>query len=747
MLAWLFLLGCLVPSGPSLVFGQSNEKKSKSAAKSSSKSTETLVAKLKKSLVTVKTTDRDGQLLGIGTGFVIDANGLIATNFHVIGEGRPIQLELWPNIPLTVQAIQASSRTKDLAILRVKLPAEPLIPLPLADGSIVDQGTEVLALGNPLGFRQSVVKGLVSGIREIDGQELIQMAIPIEPGNSGGPLVDLKGKVHGIINMKSAVARNVGFAIPVVRLRELFENPNPIVMEKWVRLSGVDPDKWQVVMGGDWRERSSILQVTSNGLGFGGRSLCLNQTVIPNGDFEVAVEVKLSDESGAAGLVFYADGQDRHYGFYPTNGKLRLTCFRGADVTSWEILREVSSPYYRPGQWNHLRVRVKESEISCFVNDQLVIKEKHRAFRSGLAGVAAYRGTLAEFRRFELAEGEIAHPSLSEASKAFLESVLASNGNVQPLLTEPSLPDLQTQGPLLARELNREADRLHEKAQELRRWSEDARLAPILVQLAQLLADESPDDLLEGALLIAALDHPDLDIPAYVARVAKMADEISSGLSKDAPAERKLDALNRYLFIENGFHGGLEEYYHPANNHLDRVIDDREGMPITLSLLYIDLGRRLGLKIEGVGLPGHYVVRFRESRSESMIIDVFNKASVLDDEAVASMVLASRNRLPTDEELRSQPTLAILQRILSNLVEVSRQSSDFESLYRYTGGYLALDSEAIEMRLLHGMASHQTNRFEMALSDLDWLFERDLPGLDMEQLSRSRKELRERLKK
>jgi regulator of sirC expression with transglutaminase-like and TPR domain len=130
-----------------------------------------------------------------------------------------------------------------------------------------------------------------------------------------------------------------------------------------------------------------------------------------------------------------------------------------------------------------------------------------------------------------------------------------------------------------------------------------------------------------------------------------------------------------------------------------------------------------------------------------MIIDVFNKASVLDDEAVASMVLASRNRLPTDEELRSQPTLAILHRILSNLVEVSRQSSDFESLYRYTGGYLALDSEAIEMRLLHGMASHQTNRFEMALSDLDWLFERDLPGLDMEQLSRSRKELRERLEK
>src|SRR5207253_2376404 len=81
------------------------------------------------------------------------------------------------------------------------------------------QGLGVVAIGNPHGLKHSVVTGVVSGTREIDGRQMIQLAIPIEPGNSGGPLLDLEGRVHGLLTMKSAVTENLGFAMPVSALK------------------------------------------------------------------------------------------------------------------------------------------------------------------------------------------------------------------------------------------------------------------------------------------------------------------------------------------------------------------------------------------------------------------------------------------------------------------------------------------------------------------------------------------------
>src|SRR5204862_4517779 len=96
----------------------------------------------------------------------------------------------------------------------------------------------------------------------------------------------------------------------------------------------------------------------------------------------------------------------------------------------------------------------------------------------------------------------------------------------------------------------------------------------------------------------------------------------------------KLAALNEYLFVGNGFHGSRTDYYHKANSFLSRVIDDREGLPITLSVLYIELAQRLGLKIEGVGLPAHFVVRHVPANGEPQLIDVFEGAKPLSrDEA------------------------------------------------------------------------------------------------------------------
>ena len=154
----LSLLPSLLPSlSPSLV-AQEDLKADDLAA---SQDNSALITKVRASLVTIKLMGRDGDQIGMGTGFVIDSDGLIATAFHVISEGRPITVELSSGRKLPVISIEASDRSSDLAIVRVDIEGKPLSALPLAEAEATAQGTRVLAFGNPLGLRNSVVAGIV----------------------------------------------------------------------------------------------------------------------------------------------------------------------------------------------------------------------------------------------------------------------------------------------------------------------------------------------------------------------------------------------------------------------------------------------------------------------------------------------------------------------------------------------------------------------------------------------------------
>jgi serine protease Do len=703
------------------------------------KSTVALTAEIRDSLVTIRVGDRDGDEVGMGTGFVVDEKGLIATNLHVIREGRKVNVELWPNIELEVLAIEATSRSDDLAIIRVAPGKHKLKPIPLGDKNIVAQGVEVLAFGNPHGLRHSVVQGVVSAVREIESRQMIQVAMPIEPGNSGGPLVDREGIVRGIVNMKSLKAENIGFAIPIGRLLELMESTNPITLERWVRLAGVDEKVWKPLLGAQWRERSGIIDVSGAGTGFGGRSLCLYQPPVPAKSFEVAVQVKLDKEVGAAGLVFHADGQDKHYGFYPTNGSLRLTCFQGSTVYAWEIVSEVSSKHYLPGQWNYLKVRVQPPLIQCFVNGELVIESEHSGLTEGQVGLVKFRDTHAEFRQFRLDES-IQDDVLSKESREWFEKMpdLTKLMQVDDL---KSIEILAATSEASSRELLRQAQRMSRQVEHLRRMAADVRITPLLHQLSQLFATEEPSDLLTGALLIAALDHPDLDVEAYIRRIDAMASEVAKQLPEDADEEQKLKALDHYLFEENGFHGGQEEYYHEANNHLDRVIDDREGMPITLAVLYIELGRRLELNIEGIGLPGHFIVRHRPSNGTPTMIDVFDKAKRMTDEQIALLAAAGSQFLLVDGEYPAQRPLDILVRILRNLLRSAERIGDFESMRAYAEGLVALRSDEPEFRLMRGIVRYQTDRLQAASEDFEWLLNSSSPTIDPERVQRMHEQL------
>lgn len=162
-----------------------------------------------------------------GSGFIIDASGLVVTNYHVIEDAVEVRVRMADGRELPAEIVGTDPRT-DIGLLRVA--SDTSLPIaPLGDSSTLMPGDWVIAIGDPLGYDHSVTAGIVSAIsrRDIrpDGRELygdfIQIDAPINPGNSGGPLIDVHGNVIGVNTIVNRVANNIAFAIPINMVKAL----------------------------------------------------------------------------------------------------------------------------------------------------------------------------------------------------------------------------------------------------------------------------------------------------------------------------------------------------------------------------------------------------------------------------------------------------------------------------------------------------------------------------------------------
>ncbi len=693
---------------------------------------EKIAREAKSSVVQVSFSGRDGKRLGLGTGFIISPDGLIATNLHVIGEARPISVELSDKRKFDVTTVHASDRTLDLALIRID--AKDLPALPLGNSERVEQGASFAAIGNPLGLQYSVVSGVVSGRREIEGRKMLQLAMPIERGNSGGPVIDKEGHVIGIVTMKSLVTENLGFAVEINELKRLQEKPNPVPISSWLTIGTLDPKQWTPRFGGNWSQRSG--RITASGTGadpIGRRMICVAEAELPALPFELGVAVRLEDEAGAAGLIFHSDGGEKHYGFYPSAGKLRLSRFEGPSVFHWHVLQEIESEHYRPGEWNHLKVRFEQDKFKCFVNDQLVIESADDVLPAGKSGLAKFRDTVADFKQFRVAK-EIPPTQIPQEKQLEIDRAIAQ---LPPLATlkPDQLRPLAAEPLTSAAVLRDKARQLEIRAKELERIAADVHTLSVTADLKAVFGGkEESIDLLRGALALARLDDDELDAEHYVQRVDAMAAEIKRRWMKDADEQEKLAALNKYLFAENGFHGSRTNYYHRANSYLNNVIDDREGLPITLSVLYIELGRRLGLQIEGVGLPGHFIVRHVPTEGDGQLVDVFEGGTLLSREDAAGLVRNFAGRELQDEDLRTSTKKEIVLRMLRNLLRVAQDNDNKEAMLGYVEAMLATDGELIQERGMRAILRYQTGRRDAAVADLDWFLENRPEGIDLEAI-------------
>ncbi len=139
---------------------------------------------------------------------------------------------------------------------------------------------------------------------------------------------------------------------------------------------------------------------------------------------------------------------------------------------------------------------------------------------------------------------------------------------------------------------------------------------------------ESQINLAKAALYIAAEEYPDLDIEEYLNALATMAAEIQERLPTPRYPLKVIQSINEYLYKDLGFQGNTENYYDPRNSFLNEVIDRRVGIPITLSLVYLEIAKRLDFPMVGIGMPGHFLIR-PEFEEAGIFVDAFHQGEVL----------------------------------------------------------------------------------------------------------------------
>ncbi len=179
----------------------------------------------------------------VGTGFIVDAGGLVVTNLHVVAGEAKIIVRLSDNSSLPVLRIAAVDPDRDLALLDVD-PAKPLPTLTLGDSDAMSAGDAIIAIGNPLGVLDySVSNGLVSSVRKLtDDLTVLQISAPISQGSSGGPLFNQFGDVVGVTTAIITAGQNLNLAVPSNYVRPMLRNNQPISLDKFAAATR-DPDE------------------------------------------------------------------------------------------------------------------------------------------------------------------------------------------------------------------------------------------------------------------------------------------------------------------------------------------------------------------------------------------------------------------------------------------------------------------------------------------------------------------------
>jgi regulator of sirC expression with transglutaminase-like and TPR domain len=260
-------------------------------------------------------------------------------------------------------------------------------------------------------------------------------------------------------------------------------------------------------------------------------------------------------------------------------------------------------------------------------------------------------------------------------------------------------------------------------------------------EMRQAFAAEvaKPDEAIRleyAALLVAAEDeaHLNVDVVECLLRLAGLGIEARERVA--AAPGLAVEAFNRFIFEEAGFAGNQLNYHEPANSFLNRVIERRTGIPITLSIVYMEVGRKAGLEVDGIGLPGHFIVRARESDAlESTLVDPFHGKTLEREDCQDRLDQVYDGQVAlTDEHLRAATTRQILVRLLTNLKAIYARANSYRRTLAIIDRILLLTPLDAGEHRDRGIILSQLERLPEAIDELEAYLQMASNASDAEQV-------------
>ncbi|MBK7614255.1 MAG: tetratricopeptide repeat protein [Vitreoscilla sp.] len=266
-----------------------------------------------------------------------------------------------------------------------------------------------------------------------------------------------------------------------------------------------------------------------------------------------------------------------------------------------------------------------------------------------------------------------------------------------------------------------------------------------------LVAEDDGFSTLEAAIALGQDADRDLDPQTVLLEVDALAARLKQRLPADASPTHRVQVLNRFFFRELGFASNVNDFHHPDNSYLHRVLDSRRGIPVTLAVLYVELAQHIGLRAGGVSFPGHFLVKLRMPYGE-VVIDPVNGESLsrarLDEWLEPfrrGQGAAGDAETPLGLFLQTALPREIIARMLRNLKHVHRQAGNLMALLAVQDRLVCLLPQAWEERRDRGLALAEANQPGAALADLAAYLEHSPVAADAAALRHLVSELRDAL--
>ncbi|HEX3094835.1 MAG TPA: transglutaminase-like domain-containing protein [Candidatus Angelobacter sp.] len=269
----------------------------------------------------------------------------------------------------------------------------------------------------------------------------------------------------------------------------------------------------------------------------------------------------------------------------------------------------------------------------------------------------------------------------------------------------------------------------------------------VIQAFATLVRSEIEDervDILRAALTFSRIHEPALDVEHYVHRVDELAARVAAKIEDPDDPVQIIAALNEVLFREEMFRGNTVDYYNPRNSFLHHVLDRRLGIPITLALVYMEVARRVGFQLFGVGMPGHFLLKHYDVDGHSILIDAFERGSIVTEDDCRQKLdsIYSGQVALQPEFLLPVTRRQMLTRMLNNLRSIYLSQRDFRRAVQVVDLILVIYPRSPEDMKQRAVLRYNLNDFRGALSDFEEYVKMSPDASDAEEIKQTALSLR-----